>query len=228
MNNLGTKKVVITDYTFPDIDIERNIISRNVNADISDFQCRNAEEVLDRASGADALLVQFAPVTEQVIQRLNPGATIVRYGVGYDNIDTEAASRHNIKVGYVPDYCTDEVADHTVTLLLSLLRDIHSLHKSIKKGYWQGVKKSGDIKPFKKTTIGILGLGRIGRAVLERLRPFGFNFLISDPYMERETANEYWAELIELSELWQRADAFTLHAPANKQTKHMIDKQVLA
>lgn len=223
----SSKKVVVTDYTFPNIDIEKSIISSNINADIVSFQCRNVDEVFDIARGADALLVQFAPITEKVIKCLKPEATIVRYGVGYDNIDIEAANKYNIKVGYVPDYCTDEVADHTVALLLSMLRNVYKLYETIKDGYWQGVNKSGNIKAFKKTNIGFLGLGRIGHAVLERLQPFGFNFLINDPNIEKETANKYGAELIELTELWERADVFTLHAPAIKETRNIINKRVL-
>jgi D-3-phosphoglycerate dehydrogenase len=224
----STKKVVVTDYNFPNIDIEREIISKDVDADVSGFQSRSADDVCEVSDGADGLLVQFAPVTAEVIKRLNPGAAIVRYGVGYDNIDVKAATEHHIKVGYVPDYCVEEVAEHTVALLLSMLRKLPVLHQSIKNGYWQGVKKSGGIKPFKQTSIGFLGMGRIGRAVMERLRPFGFKFLINDPAVKPESAKEYGAELAEGAKFWQQADAITLHVPSTEQTRHIINKQVLS
>src|SRR5690554_1907263 len=114
-------RVVVTDYTFPDLHREE-AAARAAGADFAAHQCRSADEVVAAVTGADVVALQFAPFPAEAVTALAPGATVIRYGVGYDNIDVPAARTAGVKLGYIPDYCTDEVADHTAAALLSLLR----------------------------------------------------------------------------------------------------------
>jgi D-3-phosphoglycerate dehydrogenase / 2-oxoglutarate reductase len=177
---MSARRVVVTDYTFPDVSQEREAAQRN-GASFECFQCKSAEDAAEAVAGASIAVVQFVDFPAHVIARLAPEATIIRYGIGYDNIDVAAAKDRGIRVGYVPDYCIDEVADHTTVMSLALMRKLFPLDKSVRENDWAAVAVAKPIKPFRDTTIGFLGLGRIGGAVLDRLRPFGFKFIAADP-----------------------------------------------
>lgn len=221
------KRIVCTDYTFTNLDIEKAVLAEQ-GYELEAYQCRSEQEVCSVVQGADAVLVQFAPFGKQAINAVNTGATIVRYGVGYDNIDITSGYERGLKLAYVPDYCTNEVADHTVSLLLMCLRKNVAFDQSIREGYWRAVEVGGDLKPFEETTVGFYGFGRIGKAVLDRLTPFGFQFVICDPLMMDQEAHALGAKLMSADDFWGAADAYTLHAPATEQTTNIISKQTLA
>jgi D-3-phosphoglycerate dehydrogenase len=153
---------------------------------------------------------------------------VVRYGVGVDNIDLVAARALGVQVANVPDYCLDEVADHTVAMMLSMLRKLPPLERELRGGGWQGIAVSRPILPMKRTTIGFIGLGRIGQAVLERLRPFGCRFVASDPMLTPEKAVQLGVEIRSLEALLTEADAISLHSPLIPSTQHLINAERLA
>src|SRR5689334_5431961 len=123
-------RIVVTDATFPRLDQERAVVAR-FGATLEEARCTSDTDVVAAAKGTDVLIVQFARITRKVIEELAPNATIVRYGIGLDNIDLVAAKQCGIKVTYVPDYATGEVADHTVTLALASLRKLFPLDQSL-------------------------------------------------------------------------------------------------
>ncbi len=217
-------RVVVTDYTFPTLDQERTA----AGADFAAFQCRSAEDVAAAVAGADVALVQFAPFGPAAAAAMKPGGTVIRYGVGYNNIDLDAAAAHNLRVGYVPDYCADEVADHTAAAALTLLRKLPMMDASVRSGEWAAVKIARPMKPLHKTLFGFFGLGQIGRAVLARLKGFGFHFLAADPGLSPEAAAELGVELVELDALLRRADIISLHAPATSVTTGYFNAARLA
>ena len=212
-----SKRVVVTDAIFPDLDQEQ-AAAQSRGASFEGFQCKTAEDVANAVAGADVAIVQFAPFTEAAARALNDGGTVIRYGVGYDNIDVEAARSAGLKVGYVPDYCTDEVADHTVALALSLLRKLPALDRSVRAGEWAAVKHSKPLKPFNETVFGFFGLGQIGSAVLNRLQGFGFQIIAADPGLAKADADALGIELVSADDLLGRADIITCHAPATAGT----------
>jgi D-3-phosphoglycerate dehydrogenase len=224
---MNAKKVVVTDYTFPDLDQER-AAALSHGAEFASFQCKNADDAADAADDASVVAVQFVDFPAAAIARLAPGATILRYGIGYDNIDVEAARARGIHVGYVPDYCIDEVAEHTVSMMLTLLRKIVPLDRSIRAGDWNAVGIAKPVKPFSETTIGFLGFGRIGSAVHLRLRPFGFRFIAADPGLTESHAASLGIGLVTTHELFGEADLLTLHAPATESTTEIVNAQNLA
>jgi D-3-phosphoglycerate dehydrogenase / 2-oxoglutarate reductase len=218
--------VAFTDFTFPDLEYEI-AAAEEVGAEVRQVQAKSEAQVMEAARGADVLVVQFASITPRVIDLLAPGARIIRYGVGYDNVDVGHARERGVDVAYVPDYCTDEVAEHTTALLLALLRKLLPLHEGVRSGTWSAVSLAAPILPFSATTIGFVGLGRIGSTVLERLRPHGFRFLVFDPHLDAEHATRLGFQAVTFDELLREADAITLHAPLTKDTRHVIDAAAL-
>lgn len=221
------RKIVVTDSTFPTLEYEQAVALRH-QGQFYAHQCRTNAEVTEAVKGAAAVFVQFAPLQEEAIDGLAPGATIVRYGVGFDNVNVAVALARGHRVCYVPDYCTDEVADHTVALLLAGLRKIPQLDASVRQGQWKVVAISAPLKPFDLSTIGFVGLGRIGRAVLHRIRNFGFDVVVSDPMMTNEQAVALNVRRVPTDELLTSSDAVLLHVPSTSQTRGMINRQSIS
>ena len=222
-----TARVVVTDYTFPLLQQEE-AAARRAGADFAAFQCRTAEDVAAAVAGADVALVQFAPFGPAAAAALKPGATVIRYGVGYDNIDLAAARSHGLRIGYVPDYCADEVAEHTVSAALALLRKLPKLDASVRAGQWAAAKTCAPMKPFQETVFGFFGLGQIGRSVLARLKGFGFKFIAADPMLSEGDAAALGVEPVDNATLLRKADVLCLHAPATPQTTGFFNAARLA
>jgi D-3-phosphoglycerate dehydrogenase len=220
-------RVVITDGNFPAF--EREIAAaRAAGASIELHQSKTAQEVAAAVAGANVAVVQFAPFREDAVRSLAPGATVIRYGVGYDNINVAAARQFGVKVAYIPDYCTDEVADHTAAMLLAILRCLHNGDRTIREHIWSVAAACPSLKSFSETVVGFLGLGRIGTGVLERLRPFGFRFIAFDPGRDASAGDDSGVEFVDLAELFRRADALSLHAPSSPATRYIVDASAIA
>ena len=220
-------RVVVTDYTFPDLERER-WAAESAGAIFEAYQCKSANEVIEVVRGASVVVAQFAPVTEAAITGLAENAALIRYGIGYDNIDVASAQKHGFPVGYVPDYCPDEVADHTSAAVLALLRKLTALDASVRRGEWAGVQVARPVKPFTETLIGFFGFGQIGRSVHTRLKDFGFQFAVSDPLISESDARDLGLTKLSAEELFKQADAISLHAPANETTTHFVNAERLA
>ena len=222
-----SRTVVVTDYTFPDVASEERA-ARDAGAIFAAHQCKTGADVAEAVAGADVVAVQFAPFGEQAAKAVAPGATVIRYGVGYDNIDLAAAKAAGLKVGYVPDYCADEVADHTAAAALTLLRKLMPLDASVRAGEWAAVKHARPIKPFSETVFGFFGMGQIGRAVHARLRGFGFSFIAADPALTPDDAAALGVETVDADTLLARADIVSLHAPSTPATTGFFNAERLA
>ncbi|NAZ38300.1 C-terminal binding protein [Rubellimicrobium sp. CFH 75288] len=217
-------EVVVTDATFPDLAAEE-AAARRRGARLRRAACRTAEEVAEAVRGARVAVVQFAPFGAEAAAGLPPGATVIRYGVGYDNLDIAALRRHGLRAAYVPDYCTEEVADHTAAMILALLRRLPQLDASVRRGEWAAVRVARPLRPFAETRIGFLGFGRIARAVRERLAPFGFRFLAHDP---DQAGRHEGIRFVDLPTLLAESDALSLHAPSTSRTRGLIGREALA
>jgi D-3-phosphoglycerate dehydrogenase len=219
-------RVVVTEVSFPSLEHERAVAARH-GTRLEEVKCSSAADVAKAASGADVLLVQFAQVTSEVIEQLAPNAAIVRYGLGLDNIDLKAAQRRGVRVAYVPDYATGEVADHTATLILTALRKIIPLDRSVRTGQWDPVGVCRPMLDFSQSVLGFVGFGRIGREVHARMQPFGFTSIVSDPYADAATLAGLHAKPVDLDTIFSTADVVTLHAPLTPQTKHLVNAERL-
>lgn len=139
-----------------------------------------------------------------------------------------AARRSGVEVAYVPDYCAEEVADHTAAPTLSLLRRLPQLDRDVRDGGWNVVAIARDVRPARNTTVGFFGLGRIGRGTLERLRPFGFQFVVADPAVGLEEAVGLGVTLVDRGTLLATANAILLHLPLAPATRHIVDADALS
>jgi D-3-phosphoglycerate dehydrogenase / 2-oxoglutarate reductase len=220
-------RVPVTDYTFPTLEPEQTVLAK-IGGTVEGHQCTTEGEVIAAIKDAKVILAQFAPITRRVLEHLGKDATVVRYGVGVDNIDLKAAKEFGVKVAYVPDYCLDEVADHTVALMLSLLRQLPTLDKGVREGRWDGIQMAKPMLPLNQVTVGFIGFGRMGQVVLSRLKAFGCKFLVYDPFLNPDKAKELAATLTDLRTLLGTSDAITLHAPLTEETHHLINAERLA
>ena len=214
-------KVAITDYTFPDLDIERGILEPLGHTVIAG-QCKTEADLIGLTRNCDQVITQFAPVNAQVIMAMERARVIVRYGIGVDNVDLACAAARGIPVCNVPDYCIDEVADHTLALLLGLTRGLLPNHRAISKGGWGLAVPLDSMQALCRLTVGVIGFGRIGRAVSSRLRAFGCRLLIFDPALDAES------ESAALDQIIAESDIVTLHCPSNKDTRRLINAETLA
>ncbi len=216
--------VVVTDATFPAVEAEEQA-ARERGASFRRAACKTAQDVAEAVQGARVAVVQFAPLHREAIAGLAPGATAIRYGVGYDNFDVVALKDHGIRAAYVPDYCTEEVADHTAAMALALLRKLPQLDASVRRGEWAAVKVSQPLMPFRETALGFLGFGRIAQEVRNRLAPFGFRVLAHDPWQEGKHEG---VRFVDLATLFAEADVLSLHAPSTPETRGVVSAEALA
>ncbi len=164
------------------------------------------------------------------LQKLHRCRMVARYGVGVDNIDLAAATELGIVVANAPTYCVGEVADHTVGLILTLTRGLAWLDREVRAGRWMAVHKDDPRVPrLSLMTIGLVGLGKIGRRVAQRLAGFGCRILAYDPYLSDAEIRERGAlPVASLTELLQAADLVSLHVPLTDETRRMINRTTLA
>lgn len=213
-------KVVVTDQVFPDVDRERRLLEA-IDARLQVAE-GDRETVLEQAADAHALLNTYFPIDAEAISRLSRCKIIARYGIGVDNIDLDAAAKAGISVTNVPDYCVDEVAAHTVAMLLSLLRKLPTADRATRAGSW-GVGTVRPVRRLADVTVGLVGYGRIGRRVTQLLEPFGCSILVHDPYLQAAPG----VELVALDDLLRRSDAVSLHSPLTDETRGLIGPEQL-
>jgi D-3-phosphoglycerate dehydrogenase len=219
-------RVVITDHSFPNVSIEQRILEA-AGCELSTFQCRTEQQVIDATRNSDAVLVQFAPITRAVIEQLTRCKIIVRYGVGTDNVDIEAARSNAIIVSNVPDYCVDEVADHSFALAMALTRQILAIDGRLKQNVWS----SSPPRPMpasRQMTFVTIGFGRIARAVLERARACKFKVATCDPYLATNIGLAMDVQKLSMDEALAAADILSLHLPLTEATRHLINADTLA
>jgi D-3-phosphoglycerate dehydrogenase len=198
-----------------------------VGAEIVVASCRTEEDVIKAARGSDALLVQWAPITAPVIETLDRCKVIVRYGIGVDNVDVAAALSRGIPVCNVPDYCIDEVADHTIALVLALARQLPQVDARVRAGVWR-IVPDNRMPALREMTFGTLGLGRVARAVLDRARAFGFRVVAADPYVPSAKSGAAPVDLVTIDDLVRSCDIVSLHAPLTPATRLIFDEARIA
>ena len=218
---------VVTAYTFPNLEIEQSILSA------SGFELRsgNNKEIpalQALAAEADAVITQFAPVNAEVIGAMQRAKVIVRYGIGYDNVDVKAARERGIPVCNVPDYCIDEVADHTLAFILGVTRQVvpNTLH--VREGKWGLASPLDQLRTLRDQTVGLVGFGRIGREVAARLAPFKCRRLVHDAFVPADAVRAAGCEPVAIDELLAQSDIVTLHCPSTPQTKKLLNATSIA
>ena len=219
-------RVVITDVDYPDVAIERGILEA-AGLELEVHQAKSGPALHEIVRQADGLIVQYARITRAVLADMPRCQIIARYGVGLDTIDLAAAAERGIAVHNVPDYCTEEVADHTLALLLAVLRGVHRLANAIEAGEWS-LEAARPLHRMRGLTLGLIGCGRIGTAVASRGRAFGMRVLAFDPYLEAAELRARGVEPASLEHVLRASDVLSLHRPATLDSPPALGPAELA
>ena len=223
--------VVLVDYArdlFAPVGFEAERLAA-AGASWEAHECRSAADVLAVARDADVVVVQSVVplLTREVIAQLPRCRCLIRAGAGYDSLDYAAATEMGIMVCNTPTYCTDEVADHAIALLLACLRHIPRLDAAMRRGE-HAYHLAMPTRRLAGSTLGVIGLGRIGARLVQRLSGWQLRVLAYDPYTTPERAVSLGATLVSLDELLAQSDFISLHCLLNEQTHHLLDRAALA
>ena len=222
-------KVVLLDgaslggHTF---DREKKIFTEN-GIEFVEAACKTDADVIAACRDADGVMTIYCKLGETVIKELKKCKVFVRYGVGYDVIDIEAAARAGIAVCNLPDYCVQDVALHALALILNCLRKITIYDRSVRCGEWNSGKGYPVHRP-ERLTLGFLGFGNIARCTAAYAAPLGFTMLGYDPYLDKSRFETLGVRKVELGELFRASDILSVHAPLTAETTHIIDKKAIA
>ena len=216
-------KVVITDHEYETIDNEKRILSQ-IDAQIVDCQTRDESQLIEICKDADAVITQYATITDNIINAMEKCKIIGKYATGIDNVDIAAATAKNICYTNVNEYCTDEVSTHTAALLLEAARHVSKFNGKIKSGEWYGLGIK--INSLRNSVIGVIGFGRISKLFIEKMRPFCDNIWVFSDHANPKDVESVGAELKTFDEIVENADYITIHSPLTEKTKHMFNKEV--
>ncbi len=222
-----TATVAVLGLRVPSLDVEEAVFA-GLDVRLVRAPGASADEVIEAAREATAVLAGSLPrFTAQVLDALPRLKAIVRFGIGVDNVDLEAAAARGIRVANVPDYCIPEVATHTAALILAAARRLLPALQAAREGRWE-VSVVRPLPACEALTVGLVGFGRIGQGVAERLRPFGFRLLAADPAVPPEVACGLGVTIAPLETVFAEADILTLHAPLTSATRYLVSRETLA
>ena len=198
-------------------------------------QCATDNEFIAFAKDANAIITvgSIRPVPRKVIENLEQCRLISNTQIGYDSIDTTAATERGILVTNVPDYCVEEVSDHAMALILACTRKIVRLDKAVKKGQWglsgDNIDIQSQIWPkmsqLQGQTLGLLGLGKVSRALTPKAQGFQLRVIAYDPYVLPEAAQQIGVEMVDWKRLLRESDFFSIHATLTPETRHIMNAE---
>ncbi|MGA2763358.1 MAG: C-terminal binding protein [Spirochaetia bacterium] len=217
-------RVIVADDRYGSYSEEEAILSE-IGATLEVRNLSSEEEALRLLPSADGIFVNLFPLNRRIIESLARCRVISRYGVGYDNVDVEAATRKGIWVARVPDYCFEDVSDHALGLLLGCVRKIAYKDRLVREGKWNLTK----VQPCHRIagrTLGLIGFGAIARCLLHKVSGFGLaRVLTYDPYVDSAEAKKAGAISVDLSTLVGESDYISVHAPLSPETKGLIGEK---
>ena len=225
---MAKHRVAVTDFNGADINIEKAILEPlgcEVAGPLPGTDAKDQQKLIALVKDADFVITQFSPVTAPVVEAMQKSKIIVRYGIGVDNVDLKVAAAKKIPGCNVPDYCIDEVADSALAMILDMTRKITANAVLVKSGKWGLAGSIDSLYVLREMTVGVIGFGRIGREVANRLKPFRCKILVFDPVVDAATVKTAGCTPAALDELLQSSDLVTLHCPSNNKTKYMMNAQ---
>ncbi|MGI6603554.1 MAG: C-terminal binding protein [Firmicutes bacterium] len=215
-------KVVMTDNIFPDLELEKKML-QEAGAEL--ILADPTRDLAEQLKDADAVINVYVKMPATVIEQLDKCKLIIRNGIGVDTIDLDAASRKGIMVANIPTYCLDEVATHATALILACSRKVVYLNNKVKAGIWN-VKLAIPIHAPESSVVGLMGFGRIPRAVSRKLQGLGFKVIAHDPYVSQSDAENYGVTMVDFPTLVKESDYLSIHCPLTKETRGMFDYKV--
>jgi D-3-phosphoglycerate dehydrogenase / 2-oxoglutarate reductase len=216
--------IAVSDSVFPNLNPAREVLSR-VGAELLLAEGPTPEAVMQVARDADAVLVTYAKVTADMIAQMTRCRIIARFGIGVDNVDIPAATNASIVVTRVPDYCIDEVSDHTMALLLALARKIPFANSRAHAGRWE-MPAVVPIYRLRGSVLGLVGFGRISQLLAPKAKAFGLKVISYDPLVPQETMLRAGVERVDFSELVSVSDHISIHAPLVPETNRLFNADV--
>ena len=217
-------KILITDYDFPDLELE-SALYHAAGVELVVAQCRTEDDVIKASEGCQGLLVQYAPINAKVFAARPEIRIVSRFGAGFDTVNTADARQFGVWLANSPDYGVGEVATHALAMTLALLRHIAFYDRDVKAGKWH-FSTAGKMQRVSDMTIGILGLGRIGKRMAHISRNSFKRVIACDPYIIDGDFPVY-VERVNKEELFEQADAISLHVPLNDETRAMVNASLL-
>jgi len=202
---------------------------REIGVEFIPRPCQTEEEIIKAARDADFILTFKKPVTRKVIEQLERCRLIYNIGTGYETIDMEAATEHGICVSYPDAYCSEEVAEHAMALILACARKLVRLDRAVRDGKWESYEKREirlnilpPMLPIRGKTLGLIGLGRIARKLVPKAKGFEMRVLALDPYVPASVFDEYGVEAVPLDYLIENSDFLSVHAAFTSDARHML------
>jgi D-3-phosphoglycerate dehydrogenase len=217
--------VMITDVSFPDISLELAEL-QSIDASLVRLNCITADDVMQQCQEADALLVQYAPITAEVLNSLPRLKAIGRYGIGVDMIDIPAATKNIVAVCNVPGYCIEEVATHALTMILYWARRLSTYQQDVRDQKWNLSKLDAPhiVHRLHGQTLGLVGAGRIAQKLATMANALGMRVVYYDPYLH---ANPFEAmRSVNLEELIKTSDFISIHCPLTDETRGLFDEHL--
>ena len=208
--------------------LDEELIRKN-GGNVRYGRAADEKERIEIAAGADVVVVGGARLSREFLAALPDLKGIARLGIGVDNIDLDAATELGIVVGNIPEFCTDEVAEHAIGLMIAVARKIVLADRRSRSGGWVP-SMDALLLPMRKLsgqTIGLVGLGKIGRATAAKAQGLGLKVIAYDPYANAEAAKAAGITLVTIEELLAQADVVSLHVPDTPETRGMINARTL-
>lgn len=215
-------KIYITDYDFNSIEEIKDTLS-TFNCEFIDLQTKDENTLLKSLSDADGIIVQYSKITPKILDAMTKCKVISRLGIGVDMVDTKYAASKGILVCNVPNYCIDEVADHTLALILSIARKIIPLNNSVKKGIWDAIGVSKPIFNLKKQVLGIIGFGKIPQNLYAKVKQIFGDVIVFDPYVSKDIIEKYDINLVTFYNILRSSDIIVILCPLTDETKYLFD-----
>ena len=216
--------IAVTDSPFPSLDPAKAALAR-VDPELRMAKSPSADDILAVARDADAVLVTYAKLPGDLLRELKRCKVIGRFGLGVDNIDIPAAGALGITVTYVPDYCMQEVSDHAMALLLSLVRKVPLSNKLVQSGRWE-VPPVVPIHRLSGRVLGLVGFGNIPRTLAPKAKAFGLRVVTHDPYVSADVLGKAGVESVGFDELLAMSDFVSIHAPLLPATRGLFNAEV--
>ena len=218
-------RVLITDYDFPDVDLELALL-RDAGIDAKVAQCRTEDDVIAQGQGCQGMLVQYAPMNAKVFAALPELRIVSRFGAGFDTVNTGDAGRAGVWVANSPDYGVGEVATHALAMALALVRHLPFYDRDVRAGTWH-YSSAGELRRVSRLTLGILGFGRIGSRMASISKSVFGRVIACDPYIEKVAFPDY-VERVAQDGLFGQADVVSLHVPLNDETRGLANAKMLS
>src|SRR5699024_1530438 len=218
--------IAITDCELPRTEALETL--RGEGYEVVEVDSRRPEDIIRLAREASGLVVQWADITAEIMDELPRLRIISRLGIGCDMIDVPAATARGVAVANTPSYCIEEVATHTLAMILSLVRGLPAHDAAMKAGEWEPTRSQPMADRPSATCVAVIGYGRIGRLVAQYCSALGLRVVVSDPFVEPETIARAGLQAVTFEQALDRADVLTLHVPLTDETHHVVGESALA